>query len=360
MNRFVLPRRQILAAAASAGALATMGPGLGLAQAVKPKHHGVIDLHHHFWPPTYLKAQNVWEDAHHQSHNRAMLDWRPEVSLREMDRGGVRTSLLSLASIRQGFWGLDAATASGLVFDCVDYAGKMMSDHPGRFGLFAPLSMIDIDTSLKEIEYALDKAHADGIGLQSSYGDKYLGDAFFNPIWEELNRRKAIVYVHGPIPACCGGVDAGPGVNASVLEVTFDTTRAVASLLASGALAKYRDIKWVISYGGGTIPFVAGRIDAFVDHGSMRAAVKVEAIAPNGVIAELQRLYYDTVNVTSPSSWAALTKFVKPSQIVYGTDFIYFTNDQLDEIDQRGLSAKDKDAILSGNAKRLIPRLAKA
>jgi len=360
MNRDVLPRRQFLAAAASAGALATMAPGLSLAQPAKPKHHGVIDLHHHFWPPSYLKAQNVWEDAHHAPHYPAMQTWTPDVSLREMDRGGVRTAVLSLASIRQGFWGLDAPTASRVVFDCVDYAATMMSDHPGRFGLFAPLSMIDIDTSLKEIEYALDKAHADGIGLQSSYGDKYPGDPVFTPIWEELNRRKAIVYFHGPVPACCGGVNAGPGVNASVLEVTFDTTRAVASLLASGALAKYRDIRWVISYGGGTIPFVAGRIDAFVDHGSMRAFVKPEAIAPNGVIAELQRLYYDTVNVTSPASWAALTKFVKPSQIVYGTDFIYFTNDQLDEIDQRGLSAKDKDAILSGNAKRLIPRLAKA
>ena len=288
------------------------------------------------------------------------MKWSPQMSLDVMDKAGVQTSVVSLASISDAFWGLDAQAATRVVRSCDDFGAKMVSDHKCRFCLFAPLSMVDIDTSLKEIEYALDKAHADGIGLQSSYGDKYPGDPVFNPIWEELNRRKAIVYFHGPVPACCGTINAGPGVSASVLEVTFDTTRAVASLLASGALAKYRDIKWVISYGGGTIPFVAGRIDAFVDHGSMRAFVKPEAIAPNGVIAELQRLYYDTVNVTSPSAWAALTKFVKPSQIVYGTDFIYFTNDQLDEIDQRGLSAKDKEAILSGNAKRLIPRLAKA
>ncbi len=148
-------------------------------------------------------------------------------------------------------------------------------------------------------------------------------------------------------------------MNPSVIEVTFDVTRAVTSLLANGALVRYPDIKWILSYGGGTIPFVAGRIDAFV-HASMRAAIKPEQIAPNGVFALLQGLYYDTVNVTNAYSWAALTKFAKASQIVYGTDFLYFTDNQLDAIDQRALSAKDKAAILAGNSKRLIPRLAKA
>jgi len=141
--------------------------------------------------------------------------------------------------------------------------------------------------------------------------------------------------------------------------VTFDITRAVLSLLASGNLVRYPDIKWIASYGGGTIPFVAGRIDAFVN-GNMRVAVKPEEIAPKGVLAALGGIYYDTVNVTNAASWAALTTLVKPTQIVYGTDFIYFTNNQLDNIDKRVPNAKEKELILSGNAKRLIPRLAKA
>ena len=353
-------RRHVLTGLGAAAATAIAAPSLALGQAAKPKHHGVIDLHHHFWAPDYLKAQFDWGARHHVPPNAAMAKWRPEVSLAEMDRGGVRTAVVSLSSISDGFWGLDAQAGMRIVQACDDYGAKMMSDHPGRFGLFAPLSMIDPDTSLKEIEYGLDQIRADGIGLQTSYHEKYLGDAFFNPIWEELNRRKAVVYLHGPNPACCNGLKVGPGVNISVVEVTFDTTRAVLSLLSNGTLARHRDIRWIVSYGGGAIPFLAGRIEAFIEHGSMRADVKPREIAPDGIIPELQRLCYDTVNVTSPSSWAALTKFVKASQIVYGTDFLYFTDDQLDEIDQRGLTAKDKRAILAGNAKRLIPRLAKA
>lgn len=351
-------RRDILAGLAVAGALATLPARDLAAQTAKPRHHGVIDTHHHFWAPDYLKAQVGWEDQRHIPHYPTMSTWTPQVSLEEMDRGGVKTALLSLASISQGFWGLDAQAATAVVRSCDDYAAKMMSDHPGRFGLLAPLSMVDIDTSLKEIEYAFDQVHADGIGLQTSYNDKYPGDPFFAPLWQELNRRKAIVYLHGPNPACCSAIKDGPGMFGSVVEVTFDATRAVASLLASGTLAKYPDIRWIVAYGGGTIPFVAGRIEAFVNS-SMKPAIKPEEIAPHGVMPELQRLYYDTVNVTNAASWAALTKFVNTSHIVYGTDYPYFTNDQLDNIDKR-VSGQAKEAILSGNAKRLVPRLAKA
>lgn len=359
--RLATSRRQVLTGLATAGIASMLHPARALAQAPKPKHHGVIDMHHHFWAPEYLKAQDDYEDQHHVPHYGAMQKWTPDVSLAEMDSAGVATAILSLASISDGFWGLDASAASRVVHACDDYAAKMMSDHPGRFGLMAPLNMLNVDLSLREIEYGLDQVHADGIGINTSYNGKYLGDPFYNPIWEELNRRKAIVYLHGPNPACCIAASAGtgPGVNPSVIEVTFDVTRAVTSLLANGALVRYSDIKWILSYGGGTIPFVAGRIDAFV-HASMRAAIKPEQIAPNGVFALLQGLYYDTVNVTNAYSWAALTKFVKASQIVYGTDFLYFTDNQLDAIDQRALSAKDKAAILAGNSKRLIPRLAKA
>jgi hypothetical protein len=106
---------------------------------------------------------------------------------------------------------------------------------------------------------------------------------------------------------------------------------------------------------GGATPYIAGRMEAF-----FKDAKNLHDIAPNGVMAELQRLHYDTVNVTAAPSFAALTKLAPMTNITYGTDFPYFANDQLDTLDQRGLSAKDLAAIHSGNAKRLIPRLAKA
>jgi predicted TIM-barrel fold metal-dependent hydrolase len=350
-------RRDFLAGAAAAAAAALpLGTAFGQTPkpAPKPKHHGVIDTHHHFWAPEYKKLSMDWDDAHHSPHAPTLTGWSPEVTLAEMDRGGVKTAVLSLASIRDGFWGLDAKAASDMVRICGDYGAKLIADHPGRFGLFAPLNMMDVDLCLKEQEYAFEQLHADGIGVQSSYLDKYPGDPFYNPLWEELNRRKAVVYFHGPVPGCCGGVKVGPGVNPAVEEVTFDMTRAAVSLLANGALARYRDIKWVFSYGGGTVPMLSSRINAF-----FKDMKNIHDIAPDGVFAELQKLHYDTVNVTDAASWSALINLVKPTQIVYGTDFPYFNNDQLDNIDKRGLSPRDKDAILSGNAKRLMPRLAK-
>ena len=181
----------------------------------------------------------------------------------------------------------------------------MVADYKGRFGLFAPLNMLDTDSSLKEAEYAFDQVHADGIGLQSSYGEKYLGDPSYDPIWQELNRRKAVVFVHGPNSACCSAIKDGPGMFGSIVEVTFDVTRTCASLLTSGALEKYPNIQWIIAYGGGTLPFVAGRINNFIKQ--MKNAAK---IAPNGVTAKLQKFNVDTVNVTNASSMAARMKFL--------------------------------------------------
>jgi len=350
----MITRRRVLGGLAAASAAASLDAG-ALAQAPAPKHRGVIDTHHHFWAPEYKQLSMDWDDAHHAPHAPTLAAWTPEVSLAEMDRGGVRTALLSLASIRDGFWGLAPQAASDMVHRCQDYGAKLMSDHPGRFGLLAPLNMIDLDLSLKEVAYAFDQIHADGIGVQSSANERYPGDPYYAPLWEELNRRKALVFFHGPVPQCCGGVKVGPGVNPAVEEVTFDMTRAAVSLLANGCLARYRDIKWLFAYGGGTLPMLAGRINAF-----FKSAKNLHDIAPDGVFAELARLHFDTVNVTDAPGWAALTKLVKPSQVVYGTDFPYFTNDQLDNIEKRGLSAADKAAILSGNAKRLVPRLAKA
>jgi 6-methylsalicylate decarboxylase len=353
-------RRDFLAGLMAAGA-ASMIPTGALHAAPAAKHHGVIDVHHHFWAPEYLKVQNDWSAAHHVRPYAAMEKWTPEVSLAEMDKNGVRTSVLSLASISDGFWDLDPQSADKTVRASVDFAKKMQSDHPGRFGLFAPLSMIDIDSSLKQIEYAFDQAHADGIGIQSSCRSVYPGDPVNAPLWEELNKRKAVVFLHGPNPSCCSGLDVGPAVNPSVVEVTFDMTRAALSLLTTGTLARYPDIKWLLSYGGGALPYLAGRIDAFVN-GSMRfqGGKPPKEIAPEGVFAALGKFYFDTVNVTAEPSWKALTDLAQPTHIVYGTDYLYFNNSQLDAIDQRVKSSKQKRMILSENARRLLPRLAKA
>src|SRR3954454_11791630 len=139
--------------------------------------------------------------------------------------------------------------------------------------------MIDVDASLKEIDYALNTLKADGFGLQTNYGDKWPGDAAYRPIFEELNRRKALVYFHPLVASCCGRLAVG--TFPAVIEVPHDTTRSVANLLLSGSLARYRDIRWLFSHAGGTVPMLNGRMDAV-----FRNRKDINESAPQGVEGE--------------------------------------------------------------------------
>jgi 6-methylsalicylate decarboxylase len=225
----------------------------------------------------------------------------------------------------------------------------MVREKPGRYGLFAPLSMLNVDATLKEIEYAFDTLKADGVNLQTNYGDKWLGDPSYQPILEELNRRKAVVYVHPLVASCCGRLNIG--AFSAVIEVPHDTTRTIISLLLSGTFTRMRDIKWLFSHAGGTIPMLAGRIEAFFDR-----AGNLDRFAPEGIEAEFRRLYYDTANATHPAAIAALTSLIPMSQITYGSDYPYFPLDQIENL-RRNLPSPDVVAISSGNALRLLPRL---
>jgi predicted TIM-barrel fold metal-dependent hydrolase len=152
------------------------------------------------------------------------------------------------------------------------------------------------------------------------------------------------------VAACCGRLSVG--AFPATLEVPHDTTRTVTSLLLSGSFARYPDIKWIFSHAGGTIPMLAGRIAAFYD-----PMPKTKEFAPNGVMAELAKLNYDTANATSVPAMAALLKLTTPSQVTYGTDYPYFPLDQNKSLQKLGLSAADVQAIESGNAMRLLPTL---
>lgn len=342
-------RRQFLAGLGAASAAAMLGAPAVRAQGAR----ALIDTHHHFYPPSYLAQQKEWEGARKIPPSRGVFEWTPARDIELLDQYGIRTAVVSLASTPGLWFDAGAENAARTARVCQDFAAEMQRDHPGRYGVFAPLSMMNADVTLKEIEYVFDTLKADGVNLQTNYGDKWLGDAAFKPVLEELNRRKAVAYVHPLVAACCGRLSVG--AFPAVIEVPHDTTRTVTSLLLSGSFARYRDIKWLFSHAGGTIPFLAGRIDAFYGHGP-----KAKEIAPDGIFNEFARLHYDTANATSAPAIAALLKLVPASQVTYGTDYPYFPLDQIKALDKLGLAAADMAAIESGNAERLIPRLKSA
>ena len=339
-------RRQFLAGLGAAGAAAMLSAPEVHAQATKT----LIDTHHHFYPPSYLAQEKEWEGARKIPPYPGVFDWTPAHDIEMMDKNGIRTAVGSLASTPGLWFDAGAENAAKTARVCQDFAAEMQRDYPGRYGVFSPLSMMNNDVTLKEIEYVFDTLKADGINLQTNYGDKWLGDATYKPVLEELNRRKAVVYVHPLVAACCGRLSVG--AFPAVIEVPHDTTRTVTSLLLSGSFARYRDIKWLFSHAGGTVPMLAGRIDAFYGQ-----SPKAKEIAPEGIFAELARQHYDTANATSVPAMTALLKLVPVSQVTYGTDYPYFPLDQNKNLDKLGLTIADVKAIESGNAMGLLSRL---
>jgi predicted TIM-barrel fold metal-dependent hydrolase len=336
---------------AAGGAAATMLLPGARAVAQAPAQRRLIDVHHHHYPPELIAAANAWQ-AKHSLPPISPAFWTPEKSMADMDASGTTTAILSISSPHGIWFDADPAAIPALARACNDYAMKMMRDHPGRYGLFASLPMPDVDASLKEVAYAFDTLHADGIGLPTSFGNRWPGEAAFAPLWAELNRRKAMVVFHPYAPNCCGGLQ--PDVAESLLEYPYDTGRTFLSLLLSGTLAKYRDVRWTLCHGGGALPYLAGRIETL----EANSHAKLDVIAPNGIDAELKRMYYDTANATFPATMAALLKEIPISQIMFGTDYPYVTGKQnLGPLESQGISASDIAAIESGNAMRLIPRL---
>lgn len=342
-------RRRFLEALGALGAAGMLPGCAGMAQ---PAGRRIIDTHHHFYAPAYQQAWLDWEKKRNIPHFAQQVGWSKAKALEDLDQGGVQTAILSLASTPGVWFDAPPAEANRMARLCNEYGAEMVRDHPGRFGLFATLPMIDVDASLKEIDYAFGTLKADGVGLQTNYGDKWPGDPAYRPIFEELNRRNAVVYFHPLVASCCGRLSVG--TFPAVIEVPHDTTRAVVSLLLGGSFARYRNIKWLFSHAGGTVPMLAGRMDYFFNFRKDKAE-----IAPEGYEGELKRLYYDTANATHPSSMAALLNLVPASQVVFGTDYPYVPiNSQIAALEGQGLSSDVVQAIEVGNAKRLLPRLA--
>jgi 6-methylsalicylate decarboxylase len=339
-------RRQVLAGLSALGA-STMLPRVAAAQAASDAAR--IDVHHHFFPPQYLEPLAEWGRHNGLGGLQApQREWSIAGAVAEMDRTGTASAVLSIST--PGIWFGDQEQARRMARLCNEYAAQMGQDNKGRFGLFASVPMPDVEGTLREIEYALDVLKADGIGLMTSYGDTWPGDARFVPVFEELNRRKAVAYFHPLAPNCCGSLM--PGVPASLVEYPQDTARAVLSLLLNGRLAQFKDVRFLFSHAGASIPVLAGRIA----NGS-RGRKDLAQIAPDGIEAELKRLHYDTANSAYAPTMAALLAFVPVSQVLFGSDYPYLTIAQnLEGFAALGLGAAERRAIDRGNAERLLPR----
>jgi predicted TIM-barrel fold metal-dependent hydrolase len=250
----------------------------------------------------------------------------------------------------------DRDEARALAREMNEYGAKMAGDYKGRFGLFALLPLPLIDESLREIEYAFDTLKADGVGVLTSYGNRWLGDPMFQPVFDELNRRKAVVYTH-PIDApCCQ--DLWPNLNPTTLEFPTDTARTILSLLVNNAAERYADARFIFSHGGGTLPGVIGRL-GIGGADTLNDALSKPA-APTSRLFQLRRFYYDTAMSSNVVQMQALKTIAGVSQIVFGTDYP-FGGDAAKHrhgLETSGLTPDELSGIERGNAARFLPKYA--
>ena len=341
-----LDRRSFLTSAlASLGLGATAGGDrlAAFAQTAAPATPRRIDMHHHFGPPAWVA----------EVKGRPMLQppnttWTPEQSIEDLDRGGGAAAVLSITN--PGLWFGDRAKTTRLARACNDFGAKVVQNHPTRFGLFAAMPLPDVDATLKEIAYAYDTLKADGIGFMTSFDDTWLGNPAYRPVMEELNRRNAVVFVHPTAATCCRNLNYATDVQPASMEYGTDTTRAITGIVVNGDAARFPNIRWIWSHGGGSMPFLAGRIGGNRKNEQM----------PNGFMYELKRFYYDLAGAANPGVVASLLQLVGPDKILFGTDFppggkMLETSQTIRAL--KMFSESDLRLIDRDNAVKLLPRL---
>jgi predicted TIM-barrel fold metal-dependent hydrolase len=153
-----------------------------------------IDLHHHVFPPEYLAAIDRLGLTEAGGGGVAFLDWSPSASIEMMDRHGIQTPVVSVAS--PGVYFGDARFARDLARRCNEYSAGLVREHPERFGFFASVPLPATDDAIAEAAYALDTLKCDGLVLMGSVADRFLGDPEFEEFMRESDRRKTVVFTH--------------------------------------------------------------------------------------------------------------------------------------------------------------------
>lgn len=333
------------AAVPGAGALAQAAPSVQPAPAVNVPR---IDFHHHFFSPAWVKLVESKNSVKPVLGFEQFKTYSVAQDIESMDRGNVEKAFLSVT--QPGVWFGDVAETRKAARELNEYAARLKSDHKGRYGHFAVLPLPDVEGTLREIEYAFDTLKADGAGLLSSYDDKWLGDKSFEPVWEELNRRKAIVYTHATAPNCCSW-DFQPGILPTFVELGSDLARAMVSLIHNGTAKATPDVRYIWSHGGGSI--WAQRY--LVGETTESLARKAPA---DSRLHHFRRFYYDTAAAADAVHIGILKMIVPTSQIVFGSDYPWVEPHRISAgLQTSGLTPEELRAVYRDNAFQLMPHL---
>ncbi|MFF3976364.1 amidohydrolase family protein [Streptomyces sp. NPDC001828] len=274
---------------------------------------GLIDVHAHFVTDSYVTAARS-AGIEHPDGMPGWPSWSVEQHLDLMERSGIDKSYLSISSPGVHFGDDDAARS--LAREVNEFGARVRAERPQRFGHFASLPLPDVESSLAEAAHALDVLGADGVTVESNHHGVYLGDPRFEPLWEDLDRRAAVVFVHPTSPPHADELSLGRP--RPMLEFLFDTARTASDLLLRGVLARYPRIRWVLTHGGGVLPLVADRMDMF---GAVMGGGPEGG--PHSALKHFGHLWYDMAGTPFPRQIPALDAAFGTERLLYGSDYCW-------------------------------------
>lgn len=223
-----------------------------------------------------------------------------------------------------------------------EVAADLKKRRPDQFGFYATLPLPDVEGCLKEIPYALDTLNADGFVVMTNFGGRYLGHKDFDPIFDELEKRKAVVFMHPTTPCLPSGETAIPlpEFPRPMFEFLFDTARAVINLFLSGTVGRCPNVKFQVPHCGGTFPPL---IDRFGNVASLLKLPGTDQKVSSAWVRERlnSQFYFDTAGWAFPEQIKGLLQYVTVDRILYGSDFP-FTN-----FHAVGALSRDHDKYLS-------------
>jgi predicted TIM-barrel fold metal-dependent hydrolase len=348
-----------------------------------------IDTHAHFLPLFYrnacLETGNGKADGmpalpvcpcfvqHCQLHESdiKVQEWSEESHLELMHDNSITKSIISISSPGVHLIPGDHALSRELARQCNDFAHDLIKRRPQEFGFWASLPLPDVEGSLEEISYALDDLHANGIAIETNYHGVYLGHPSLDRIFNELNKRKATVFIHPTTPCVkdpqssrSDGHDHTAATPLSqfpspLMEFLFHTTRSLINLFASGTVARCPDITFVIPHAGGVLPPLVQRFSAFAT-GIMHSEIDLSRSAMKKTLE--RQFYFDLAGFPFPDQIHGLLRFVGPEKLLYGSDYPFTPRPvvaRLAESMSIGLEDVFPDeltrrGIYSGNARKLL------
>lgn len=279
------------------------------------QYAALVDVHAHFLTDHYINAAQA-AGITQPDGMPVWPSWSAGDHLQLMDEHGIGQAILSISSPGVHFG--DDSAAAALSRHVNEFAADVVREHPQRFRFFASLPLPAVGAALDEAAYALDGLGAPGVVVMSNSAGQYLGDTALDPLWELLNQRRAITFVHPTSPPHADTVTLGRP--RPMLEFMFETTRTVTDMIFAAVAERYPHIRFLIPHCGATLPLVADRVELFRSllpgsHGRPPATLSTRQ--------QLQRFWYDLAGTPFPSQAVALVQTMGESQLLYGSDFCW-------------------------------------